>query len=92
MPEQLFDHLQEQPVAGQYHLNIENSQKTNRKARKAIMELKYKQVEIKRPTKASKDIPKTLKLYVVEAKESNTTVPKGERRSIVLWVSGPALK
>ena len=77
--EKLFDYLEQQPIMTTYDLDIENSPRKNRKARKAKMELKYSEVEIKCPATASKKNPKTIKLYAVEAKESKDTVPEGER-------------
>lgn len=74
----VFDHLSEQKVQASYLLSVEDRPRQNRKAREAQMEIKYKQVEIQRPGKCPKTLPKTLKLYIVEAKESLSTVPEGE--------------
>ena len=73
-----FDHLDQQEVQAAYNITVEEDIRKKRKGRDAKMEIKYKQVEIQRPNKASKDVSKTLKLYIVEAKESPSTVPKGE--------------
>ncbi|MGS2762336.1 IS4 family transposase, partial [Sinomicrobium sp. M5D2P9] len=76
--EKVFDHLAQQEVQAVYTVTVEEDLHKNRKGREAKMELKYKQVEIQRPKRADKAAPKTLKLYIVEAKESQHTTPKGE--------------
>ncbi|WP_281990601.1 hypothetical protein [Aquimarina aggregata] len=77
--EKLFDHLAAEQIMLTYTIEIENAARKERKAREALMELRYKDIEIQRSVTASKNAPKAIKLYIVEAKESETTVPKGEQ-------------
>ena len=71
-------------VAGQescvtYEVEIKTDNK-KRKARKALMEVRYKKVKIKCPAnlKALKKYPDYVELTIVHAKESKSTVPNGE--------------
>lgn len=79
VPNKLYEYLEQQEVSGTYKLEVDSAQRTGRLARNALMQIKFKEVEIKRPETACKNVPKSLKLYVVEAKESSSTVPKGEK-------------
>lgn len=81
--ERMFAHLAQRDIMATYPLAIEESKRKNRKAREALMELRYAEVEIQRPRSASKHCPRTIKAWIVEAKESKTTVPEGE--SPVHW-------
>jgi len=77
--QKLYEHLEQQEISGTYKLEVDSARRTGRVARNALMEIKFKEVEIKRPDTASKSVAKSFKLYVVEAKESSSTVPKGEK-------------
>ncbi|MDD7886903.1 IS4 family transposase [Flavivirga sp. 57AJ16] len=76
--DKLFDHLKKLQPQATYTIAIDEDVRNNRKARQSDMEIRYEQVEIKRPGKCRSHLPKTLSLYIIEAKESEKTVPKGE--------------
>ena len=66
---QLFSCLNGQPSAGSYELSVAAQGK--RKKRTATIEVRYKQVTLKKTDAASKGVAKTTSLYLVEAKEVN---------------------
>ncbi len=71
--EKLHETLSQTPSAGTYQLAITADIRKERISRIATLEIRYKKVTIEKPAKLKRtDIPKTLELYVVEAKEINT--------------------
>lgn len=65
----LFSCLSDEQAKGSYELVIDTKQ--SRKKRKAVIEVRYKQVEIKKTDGASKGVAATTRLYLIEAKEVN---------------------
>jgi len=63
----LFDCLSTQDAKGAYELTVEA--KKNRKKRVAQIEIRYKEIEIKKTAAASKDAVPSIKLNLIEAKE-----------------------
>lgn len=63
----LFNCLSTQEVKGAYELRVEA--KKNRKKRVAQIEIRYKEIEIKKTDAASKDAVPSVKLNLIEAKE-----------------------
>ncbi len=77
----LFDYLSEQRVAGTYELEIRGDIRAKRKSRKAIIELRFTKVNIKKPRTLKKydKYAETIEVYAIEVKETKATVPKGEK-------------
>lgn len=65
----LFSCLDNQPSQGEYEVLVGGSTRLKRKKRTAKLEVRFKQVEIKRTVGANKNTPRTIKLHLVEAKE-----------------------
>lgn len=65
----LFDCLSDADVAGSYAINI--PVKKERKSRTAQIEIRYKPIEILKTSSSSKDAPKSIPLYLIEAKEGS---------------------
>lgn len=63
----LFDCLSDAEIAGSYAINI--PVKKERKSRTAQIEIRYKPIEILKTSSSSKDAPKSIPLYLIEAKE-----------------------
>lgn len=64
----LFSCLSAYPAAGFYEVEVEG--KKNRKKRIAKIEIRFKEVEIVKTETSSKDIVKSLKIWLIEAKET----------------------
>jgi hypothetical protein len=73
----LFASLESQPVSETYQLEV--AQTPTRQARTATMELRYCQVSLKRPARASRDLPPTVTVWVVQTCERPETVPPKEK-------------
>ena len=65
----LFSCLSDEQAKGSYELVIDTKQ--SRKKRKAVIEIRYKEVEINKTDGTSKGVAATTKLYLIEAKEVN---------------------
>lgn len=65
----LFSCLSDQPAQGTYQVVIPAKEK--RKQRNATIEIRYKEVEITKTNKSSKNVPSSVRLYFVEAKETS---------------------
>ena len=65
----LFESVSKEPTQGSYEVQVESCAKTKRKKRVANIEIRYKEVELKKPKTATKGIPPSIKLYAIEAKE-----------------------
>lgn len=70
----LFDYIANQPSKGQYSIELEGDKRRNIKKREAILEVRYSQVTINKNDLSSKTAPKTITLYIIEAKETDTTI------------------
>lgn len=70
----LFDYIANQPSKGQYSIQLEGDKRRNIKKREAILEVRYSQVTINKNDLSSKTAPKTITLYIIEAKETDTTI------------------
>lgn len=77
----LFDCLSDQSVAGIYELEVRGDIRKNRKSRKAIIELRIAKVNLKKPKTLNKydKYAETVEVWAIEAKEKESTVPKGEK-------------
>ena len=69
----LFSCLSEEQVKGTYELVVDA--KKNRKKRIAKIEVRYKEVEIRKTDSASKGLAPSIKLNLIEAKEVNYNGP-----------------
>lgn len=68
----LFDVFDGLPAQGGYQIKIEGDKRKKRTARTADIEVRYKEVEIKKTSTSSKENPDTLKLFYIEAKEKES--------------------
>lgn len=76
--ESLYSFLSAQPCVGSYSLKIEAEPRRNRAEREALLNVRCGVVEIQCPKNIkNKDYPPSIKLYVVEAKETNP--PNGQK-------------
>lgn len=81
--ENLYEWIAEQNPCVSYELQLSADQK-KRQPRKAIMEVRYAKVLLKRPAKLPADTyAATVEVTIVEAKEIEQTVPEGEEP--VIW-------
>ena len=77
--------LKEQSVKKTVSMNVRGDEKDGRSKHKAVLEIKYSHVEIKKPITASnKGEQDYFGLYVVEIKEKKNSVKKGEKP--VHWI------
>jgi Transposase DNA-binding len=67
----MYESVGKQKSAGTYEINVEACLKTKRKKRTAKLQVRYKEVELTRPTTSSKHAPATQKIFIIEAKEIN---------------------
>lgn len=65
----LFEHLSSQPLQGDYQLNLEGDKRRNVKKRLATVEVRFTKVIISGNQYTSKDLPRSVPLYAIEAKE-----------------------
>jgi hypothetical protein len=70
----LFDYIANEPVQGQYQIELEGDKRKNIKKREAFLEVRYSKVIINKNVLNSKAAPENITLYIIEAKETNTTV------------------
>ena len=70
----LFNKVAACGVAGIYSIVIDGDKRKGRQKRTAHLEVRFTEVEIKNSSRTAKDIAPTVKLYCVEAKESNPAV------------------
>lgn len=69
-------HLKEVSPSGQIEIDLKGNEK--RKARKAILNIKFSPIKIKRPSSKAKDLPAYVQVNVVVAAEIEQSVPPGE--------------
>ena len=67
----MFTVLENEKSKGTYSIVVDACSKTKRKKREATLEVRYKEIELKKTSTCSKDIAQRLKLFVIEAKEVN---------------------
>lgn len=79
----MYEYLSDQEVSGQYEIQVRGDKRKNRESRDAIIEVKYCTVKVTRPIMANKSLPEYLELTAIEARESEATVPEGEKP--ILW-------
>lgn len=65
----LFSCFDDQPAQGKYQLRVAAGGKKKREKRLATLEVRYKEVELKKTAGCSPGVPSSLKLYIIEAKE-----------------------
>jgi hypothetical protein len=73
----LFAALEASPVGSTYVLDIAKT--PTRQARTAMMEVRFRQVSIRRPARASRMLPETVSVWAVETRERPETVPPTEK-------------
>lgn len=73
-PQKLYGHLQEQPLAGAFTLSLKGDERKHRSGREATIQVRFSKVSL-----VGKTTGKPLQLYAVEARESDESVPAGER-------------
>jgi hypothetical protein len=76
----MFDVISKEKSKGTYEVVIDACAKTKRKKRVAKLEVRYKQVELKKTSGSGKEVPPTKQIYIIEAKEINY---KGE--DPIIW-------
>ena len=79
----LFEMLSEQPLAGTYSFKLRGDLRKGRTGRQAKIEIRFRAVELLRPSTARKTSAETILLYAIEARESPETVPETEKP--ILW-------
>ena len=65
----LFEHLSAQPLQGSYQVELEGDKRRNIEKRTATVEVRFTQVTINGNQYTSKDLPQSVTLYAIEAKE-----------------------
>ena len=65
----LFSSVAQESLQGSYQIQVDACTKTKRKKRLANIEIRYKEVELKKTRTANKEIASSLKLNIIEAKE-----------------------
>lgn len=75
----LYEYLSQQPVAGEYAIEVKTDKRKKREKRIAKIEVRFTKITLLKPTRRKeKKYPAELELYAVEAKEKPETVPEGE--------------
>jgi len=69
----LFTCLSDQKAEGRYEVAVSACANKKRAKRKAVVEVRYRQVELSKTYSATKGVAATIKLYLVEAKEVGYT-------------------
>ena len=78
--ESLYKSLEQQPCEGTYTIDVPADARIGRRAREALMAVRFTPLEIRRPQHLSaKDYPPGVQLYAVEAREIN---PPTDQRKI----------
>ena len=83
----VFETIKEQAVVGSYTIELKEDKRKNRTRRTAKLNVKYTNVFIKKsyePKSRKTNDPDYINLYVVEAKEDESTIKAGE--SAVHWI------
>ena len=73
----LFDKLSLCDIAGTYEIKIEGDKRKGQQKRTAVLEVRFREVEIKNSSRTAKQAVPKLKLYCVEARETGVTSKKG---------------
>lgn len=68
----LFTTFSDQPAQCFYEITIETDHRKGREKRDAQIAVRYKQISIKRPAGLSRELPTTVSLYLIEAREINS--------------------
>lgn len=80
----LYEYLALQPLAGTFKTHVRSDKRKNREGREAEIEVRYCIVKVQRPkTHKNKNLPEYIELTAIEAKESSSTVPNGEKP--IIW-------
>jgi hypothetical protein len=74
----LWDHIGQQPLAATITLEIPDKKHPHKK-RKAEVEVRYDQVEVRRPATANKDSLQSVLLTAMEVREINSTAAKKDQ-------------
>jgi hypothetical protein len=84
--ESLYEYWSSQPCQGSYSIRVEGDARQKRTSREAWLNVRFTAVEIQRPDKLkAQDYPERIKLYAVEARESNP--PKGQKPVHWRWMT-----
>lgn len=71
--EKLFSKVAACKVAGTYSITVDGDRRKKRTKRKAELEVRFTEVELKNASRTAKEIAPTVKLWCVEAKEAGGT-------------------
>lgn len=69
----IYQTLSETEVCGSYEIEIVNDNRKQIQKRKAILEVKFSEVLIKKPENKKDERPNEIKIWIVEAREQNKT-------------------
>jgi hypothetical protein len=78
----VYNELSRQDAVGSYCIEIKDDARKDRIKRKVKLNVKFTKVEIPKPQRSISKVrvaPDSLSLYVVEAKEDISSIPKGEQ-------------
>lgn len=65
----LFSKVARSPVAGTYCIDVEGDKRKGQKRRRATLQVRFKEVELKKSSRTAKEAAATVKLFCVQAKE-----------------------
>jgi hypothetical protein len=74
--EKLFEHLSNQPLQGNYTVELEGDKRRNIKKRTATIEVRFSKITISGNQYTSKNLPEKISLYAIEAKEVGENIEK----------------
>jgi hypothetical protein len=73
----LFASLASSPITSTHELDVART--PTRQARTAMMEVRVRQVSIRRPARAARTLPETVSVWAVDTRERPETAPPGEK-------------
>lgn len=72
--DRLFEYLSAQEPKGNYNVELEGDKRRNVKKRTANIEVRFTEVRVKSNPRVAKDLPKSIKLYAIEARETGKDI------------------
>ena len=72
--QKLFDYLSRQPLQGTYTVELEGDKRRKIKKRTATIEVRFSKVSISAHQYADKNLPRSICLYAIEAKEAGQNI------------------
>jgi hypothetical protein len=67
----LYETLKNTALCGSYKINVSGDKREQKQTREALLEVKYSEVSILKPANKKDDRPKSVKVWIVEAREPN---------------------